>query len=736
MKNDESPQGPQNQQPPYSGWTNASKQPVRPPAPNKLSNDPNPPSLVSRNQPNEQFQADSYHPDLTMNMGGSLGYTQGLQYNAMNMAQPSQELPRMRQERLQRLREDRMRRQLNRSPKNVTIAGPRKGEASLPGINSALPPRVPSGKLDRAGIVPVRSSTAAPADLQYKPRPPSSTPNLQRSTAPAQDTASIQRIRMGRVSSIISGAFMASSILGLVQTFLFTFIFGGFTSGDAYLQAYLIPNLIYTVIAGGALGSAFIPVFTFYAEKNKDEKTAWHITSSALNLSTGIMIVLAIVMLFLAPVLVPLYTKAGEVGLAVTLTRIMLIQAIVLGSGVIVGAVLNTKQDFMRTALGTVLYNVGLILGLIPGFLLTLHSNGSAPSDVAVYAATWGVVFGAILQVGVQLPGLSKINMQYSFVFDWKHPGVRQIVRQMIPRIINAMMLSFSTAVDRYLLSYLTSTTSLTNSYLQAFSIMVMPIALFGSSVSTAVFPTLASYVARGRLERVRAIIIETLRAILFLIIPSSVGLAILAFPIAQTLLEHGNFNLLVTQYASVVLVCFAVGVPAQAAIEILTRSFYALQDSKTPVIISVLQFILKIALSLILVNAAAFGVQWGMGALALSTSIAATLEALALFIVLSQRIEGFELQPFIRFIGRALIASAIMGIVLFVIRIILDHMIDTASMQRLAVTGIFLSLFKLLIELAFGSAAFLITARLLKMEEMNSGLVRRVLNMLRVPWL
>ena len=118
----------------------------------------------------------------------------------------------------------------------------------------------------------------------------------------------------------------------------------------------------------------------------------------------------------------------------------------------------------------------------------------------------------------------------------------------------------------------------------------------------------------------------ETLRGILFLTIPSGVGLIVLSFPIVQALLEHGQYNLQAAQYTSAALLCFAFGLPALAAVEILTRSFYALQDSKTPVTISVAQFILKIALSIILINMAAFGIQWGIGALAFSTSIASML--------------------------------------------------------------------------------------------------------------
>jgi putative peptidoglycan lipid II flippase len=696
-----------------------------------------------------------------MDMGSSLGYTQSIQYHSISIPQPSQPMPQLRQARLQQLREDRMRRQQRRMNPDATTNFRYKGPSVLPESRSAFPPatQAPPGQpgpissdvpFDMRQVSPQSTSP----DNLLKPAQPGLgvrrnsvvLPGIQPPPAvePAQDTGMLQRVRVARASSLISGALMLSSVLGLLQTFLFTYVFGGGSDGDAYLQAYLIPNLIYTVVAGGALSSAFIPVFSAYSVGRRDEKTAWHIASSALNLCVAAMIVFSIIGFFLAPVLVPLYShgfKPQELDLIVTLTRVMLVQAVVLASGVIIGAILNTKQDFTRTALGAVLYNIGLDLGLVPGFFLTFHASTPAPANLVVYCATLGVILGAILQVGVQIPGLSKVNMRYSFVFDWRHAGVRQIMRQMVPRIINAVMLSFSTAVDRFLLTFLMTSviviqSGLINEYFQAFSILLLPVSIFGSSVSTAAFPTLAGYVARGRLDRVRSIIMETLRGILFLTIPSAVGLIVLAFPIAQTLLEHGNFTLQNAQFTSVALLFFSIGLPALAAVEILTRSFYALQDSKTPVTISVAQFILKIALSVILINMAVFGVQWGMGALAFSTSIASILEALVLFILLSQRIEGFDLRDLLGFFGRMLLASAVLAVVLFVAHVSLDRVLDTTSTDKLFIPGILAALVKLLIELGLGSLAFLIVARLLHMEEMNSGLVRRVLNLLRVPWL
>jgi putative peptidoglycan lipid II flippase len=687
-----------------------------------------------------------------------------MEYHTLSMPQPTQSMPRLRQSRLQQLREERMRRQQRRINLDATILRRRKEELGLPEKKITFPPGTPSGPLGQAPAIPgtpPASPLAPPSSpLPGAPVQPGGVPltpaghvnspalvasALQPAAEAAQDTGMIQRVRVARAAFLITGAFMFSSILGLVRTFLFTYVFGATNFSDSYLQAFLIPNLIFTVVSGGALSSAFIPVFTTYAVGRKDEKTAWHVASSALNLSVIIMVTLSALAMLLAPVIVPLYSPGfppAQLALITTLTRIMLLQAIVLGSGVIISAVLNAKQDFSYTALGTVLYNVGLILGLIPGFFLSFHSRSITPADLAVYSATWGVVLGAILQVGVQVPGLFKVRMRYTFSFDWRHPGVIQIGRQMIPRIINAAMLSFSTSVDRFLLAFLTAVATATvvngliTEYFQAFSILLLPVSIFGSSVSTAAFPTLASYVARARFDRVRSIITETLRGILFLSIPSCIGLIVLALPVIQVLLEHGRYTLQEAQFTAIPLIFFAVGLPGLAAVEILTRAFYALQDSRTPVVISVAQFILKIALSVILINLAVFGVQWGMGALALSTSVASTLEALVLFVLLYQRIGGFDLRSLLGFIGRAFLAAAVMGGVLFVVRTGLDRVIDTTTTNTLIISGILKALLKLLIELGIGSLVFLIMARLLKIEEMNSGPVRRILNRLRISWL
>ena len=556
------------------------------------------------------------------------------------------------------------------------------------------------------------------------------------------DTGTLQRVRIGKATLVLTSAFVASRILGLLRTSLFAFVFGTSSTSDAYLQAFLIPDLLFNIIAGGALLSAFIPVFTNYMTSKNDERTAWHIASSSLNLTLVVMSGLALFAIIFAPALVPLYNPGlhdpAELNLITSLTRIMLLQAIALGTGVIVTSVLNAKQDFRLPAIGTVLYNVGLIVGLLPG--VTLMLTGQHNDQFAIYAATWGVVLGAVLQTGIQLPGLRKAGMHYSFVFDWHHPGVLQIARQMVPRVINAAMLYISIFVDRGLIQLMLLVVGTNNvngfitQYYQAFQLVLLPLGIFGMAVSTAAFPTLAENVAMKHMDRVRNTIRETLCNILFMSIPSSVGLIVLGFPIIQVLLEHGHYSLQEAQSTALPLAFFALGLTGLTAVEILTRAFYALYDSLTPVVVSISQFFIKIVLSLIFIHVAIWGAEWGLGALALSTSIAGLLEAVALYWLLHRRIGDLHLRVTGKFLMRVLVTALVMGVCLLVVRTILDLIVVTTTQPTLQFGGTILASIKLLIELFVGVFVYVRVARLLNIEELT--LLKRVLDRLKLGWI
>src|SRR5713226_6023149 len=717
-------------QQPYYGWQYdqdhpgpvAQQPPVVPPQ-------PVPPPMSQYQAPEPQLPPQYQQP--VQDMGNSLGYGQGMEYQYYNAPQPSQPMAQLRQARLQQLREERMRRQQQRmQPVKSGIASLIQRKLARQSAD-ALPPsttRPPWGQGTSQPQIPAQLSPGTPVPSESSSVPPSRVPpifqrspsgpfigakvHLQSAAEPARDTGMLQKARIGQASLILSSAFIASRVLGLLRTTMFAYIFGATSTSDAYYQAFLVPDLIFTIVAGGALSSAFIPVFTHYMVGERDEKTAWHVANAALNLAVVIMIGLALLAIILAPWIVPLYNPGlsqnnpQELALIISLSRIMFLQSIILGAGVIINSILNAKQNFLLPAVGTVLYNVGLIIGLLPGFFLVAHRT-PATETTAVYFATIGVVLGAILQVAVQIPGVIKVGLRYSFTLDRHHPGVIQIGRQMVPRVINASMLFFSTFVDRGLILLLAgavgqaAVNGLITQYYQAFQLVLLPLGIFGMAISTAAFPTMSENVTRGRMDRVRNIIQDTLRSILFMSIPSSVGLIVLGLPIIQVLLQHGAFTLDNAISTAIPLAFFAVG------------------------------------LTLLLINAAGWGLQWGLGGLALSTSIAGLLEAFALLWLLQERIEGLELRNLALFSARVLLASLAMGLGLLIVRFVLDHILVTTQAQSLGFGGTLAAIIKLLIEVAVGLFIYIRVTRLLGIEEFwNQGPVKRLLERFKLSWL
>ncbi|HTK06466.1 MAG TPA: murein biosynthesis integral membrane protein MurJ [Ktedonobacteraceae bacterium] len=548
-----------------------------------------------------------------------------------------------------------------------------------------------------------------------------------------------RRISIGKAALLISASLTASRFLGLLQKALFTAVFRPSAVTDAFNQASLVPDLIFNIVAGGALMSAFIPVFNAYMLEQKESQEGWHVANAALSLVMSGMVLLAGIAMIFAPQIVWPYNynvSPQQLTFIATLTRIMLLQSVIMGSGVIVTSVLNARQHFFLPALGTLLYPVGAIIGLFPGLVLVLLHH---PNDVlAVYCATAGVVLGALFMVGVQVPGLVRVGMDFRFTLDWRHPGIRQMVRQMLPRLANTLMLNFSTAIDRILLSFLViavGSAGFTTVYMLAFAVVSIPLSLV-MALGTATFPTMSEYAVTGQMERFVAIVLEALRSILFVSIPCAVGLLILNLSIVQIMFEHGSFTLLYAELTAVPLLGFALGLPGNAAIEILTRAFYALRNSKTPVLISIWQFLLKIVLSLLLLDPIVWCAEhglgnwasgvltrplqvgaWGMAALSLATSIAVLAEAGILLWLLHQQLGGLHLRALALFVVRVGIATLALALALLLSRWLLDMLFVTASTnaeQSLGVSGIVLVLLKLVLSVCIGGFVYVRAARFL----------------------
>src|SRR6266566_3780378 len=357
-------QGQEGQQKPYYGWQYDQDQPgsieQQQQAP-VVSPQPNypPPQQYPINPQQAQGtppQIPQQYQQPVQDMGTSLGYGQGMEYQYVNTPQPSQPLPQLRQARLQQLREDRMRRQQRRMKPDSPTFFTRKStkqpsNATQPPTPAQMSPGVPISPAEASPVPPSR----LPPIIQSDPSSLHVRMDEQRpsATEPAQDTGMLQKARIGRATLILTGSFIASRILGLLRNSLFAYVFGATSTSDAFWQAFLVPDLIFTVIAGGALSSAFIPVFTQYIVGDHDEKTAWHITSSLLNLIVVIMTGIAFLAFIFDPWIVPLYnpglsqSNPQELSLIISLFRIMLLQSVIMGGGVIINSVLFAKQNFL-----------------------------------------------------------------------------------------------------------------------------------------------------------------------------------------------------------------------------------------------------------------------------------------------------------------------------------------------------------------------------------------------------
>ena len=558
------------------------------------------------------------------------------------------------------------------------------------------------------------------------------------------------QMSIGQAALVITLATLMARVFGLLRGSLFTAVLGTTAISDAFNRAFVIPNAIYTIVTGGALVSAFIPVFNAYMLERGDEPEAWRVASNTLNLATLVMVAIGGIVAIFARQLVTLYNpgvNASELDLTADLTRIMILQATVMGVGVVVSSILNARQHFFLPALGSVLYSVGLIIGLLPGFVLVLlhHSDPL----LAVYCASLGVVLGAVLMVGCQLPGLRSVNMRYIFSWKWLHPGVLQIMRLMVPRVISSVAVNLSQATDVVLISLLAFAGFVTQ-YLLAFTVMMIPQGMV-INVATAMFPSMTEYAATGRMDRFRAIVREALRSTLFISVPAAIGLIVLSLPIIQTLYEHGPlFTYEDAVITSIPLMGYAIGLPGWAVGEILTRAFYALRDSKTPVIVSVWQFTIKIALSLILIDPFIWIAQmrlgetelataWGMGAMAFSTSVAILLEMIVLLWLLHQRIGGLRLRRMLPFVYRVLLASAVMTVAVIGMYWLLDHVLVTSTVanQSLHLRGIVFMLIKVCITVTAGCFVYLRVSRMIQLlNNENLAPVQRLLIRLHLTWL
>jgi putative peptidoglycan lipid II flippase len=505
-------------------------------------------------------------------------------------------------------------------------------------------------------------------------------------------------------ASIVALGFLGSRLLGLLRTVAIAHQFGTSPNLDAYFVAFRIPDLVFQLLAGATLGSAFIPTFArvMGARGNRE---AWRLASSVLNLLLLATLVVAVIGLLLAPVLVPITAPglgdqtsqhAQLTSLAVDLTRIMLISPVLFCvSGMFMG-ILNARHHFLAPALAPMFYNAAIIVA-------ALFSH-----DVRVLA--FAVVVGAGLHLLVQIPALRLVGMRWQPVTEWRDKAVREVGRLMGPRVIGLAAFQFNFLIATFFASI--AGTGAISAVNYAWLIVMTPLGIFGMAISTAVFPRLAEQAVSDH-DDLKDTLAKSLRLILYLTIPASVGLMILAKPLTAFLLRSGAFNKASTDLVVSALVFYAIALFAHSGIEILSRGFYALSDTRTPVTFAVVSMVINLVLSLILVW------PFGVGGLALSLSIATIVEFSLLVRTLDRRLGGIDTKRTLTSIATTLVATVLMAeaIALWLALLQLAGLLDLGRKPEAGLA--------LLGGVGGGAAVFFYTTRLLGSIEAETVIER-----------
>ncbi len=466
-------------------------------------------------------------------------------------------------------------------------------------------------------------------------------------------------------------AFIFSQLTGLARGILVARAFGASAELDAFFAANRVSETLFTLIAGGALGSAFIPAFTGLLAKNERD-AAWRLASGVANLVTLLLSLLAAVAAVLAPQIVRYGLAPGLsqdpalFTLTINLMRIQLVSAVLFGLGGLIVGILNAHQIFLVPALTPSLYQLGIIFGAL----------ALAPS-LGIYGLAWGVVIGATLYLLVQIPTLLKVfNPQPVLVADQKSmltdywslitaPAVREVLRLMGPRLLGVAVVQLNFWVNIALASQMEkgSVSGLT----YGFSLMLMAQAAIAQSIAIAAMPTFSAQYALGKTAEMRSALAATLRGVILLSLPAAVGLMLLRTPLIAALYQRGQFDARSTELVAWALLWYAAGLVGHAILEILARAFYALQDTKTPVLIGAGAMGLNIVFSF-LFSALFRQIGWlPLGGLALANSLATALEASTLFVLIQRKLNGIHSLEVAKSLGQACLATLGMALGLLV---------------------------------------------------------------------
>jgi putative peptidoglycan lipid II flippase len=451
---------------------------------------------------------------------------------------------------------------------------------------------------------------------------------------------------LARAGLIVSSAFLVSRVLGYVRVVVIANAFRP-ADLDAFFAAFRIPDLIFQLVAAGALSSALIPIVSALFTTNELPR-AWRVVSTVINLMLIGLVVLAVGLFILAPVIVPIITPGFEgpkLDRTIELTRIMLMSPIFLAMGAVATSVLNAGGRFAASAIAPVVYN----LAIIGGALILGPRFG-------VEGLALSVVVGSMGHLLVQLRPLARMGFRYDARIEGEDPQARKALLLMAPRAIGLGVTQITFIVVTALASLLGD--GAVSDFNFAFALLQIPLGIIGVPLGIVVLPSLSRDAAVGHEVAFASLLTRALRLLIYVMVPIAILTAVIREPVVDSLFGGGHIRPADLDLIAVTLVAFSVGLAAHAMIAVLARAFYARQDTVTPVAAAVGAVAVNCTLAVVLVG------PLGLPGIALAIAIAAWLEALVLLAILYRRLPHFELFGLARVGVEAVVGSVVAGAV------------------------------------------------------------------------
>lgn len=488
-----------------------------------------------------------------------------------------------------------------------------------------------------------------------------------------------------RQTSILSAAFIImatvilSQLLGLIRQRLLLGIFGASNTLGIYLYASQLPDTIFQLTIASAISTAFIPVFSGYLARGQ-EKEAHKMASTLLAIGLGAFTILSIILMLFAPVVLQLFNLGGNFSPSDMVTMANLMRIIILGQllfiiGTFFTALLQSYNHFFIPGIAAALYNLGIIIGVL------LFS-----AMFGIYSATIGVIIGGIIFVLVQLPLAKNVGFSFKPSLDQlKSDGVITVGKLMWPRTIAIVVMQLGTVAIGAFISFLSDPGRMNVIFDCAKTLAFAPVSLFGATIAQAAFPILSR--EKDKPEEFKSTFISSFNQMLYLILPISVLLLVLRIPVVRLIYGSGKFDWPATVLTGETLAFFAISIFAQALILLVLRGFYALHDTKIPLIVNSTATVFLLVLAYVFININHRGVE----SLAIAFTVQSILQLIILFLLLERKLGGFKKWPLIVSWGKIFIASLCTAFALYIPIKLLDQLVfdTTHTVNLLILTGI-----------------------------------------------